>query len=171
MRWLLLAAIALWTAPCFAQWGKPLADLNAYKSDSNSLKNPYGAGSPYKTDGLKNPYSSYGSPYSNYSATNPYATNPPKIYSQSGQYHGELSANKYLPDSTSNKYGYYGSKYSSESINNPYGAGSPYNQSPLYVYPAKRKSHRADSIKRVQEYKKQSRARNYARLRARAVRK
>ena len=126
MRLLLIVAF-LWTAPCFAQWGKPLADLNAYKSDSNSLNNPYGAGSPYKTDGLKNPYSSYGSPYSNYSATNPYANNPPKIYSQSGKYHGELSANKYRSDSTSNKYRYYGSKYSSESINNPYGAGSPYN--------------------------------------------
>jgi hypothetical protein len=42
--------------------------------DTNCLDNPYGAGSPYKSDGLMNPYSQYGSKYSNKSWTNPYAT-------------------------------------------------------------------------------------------------
>jgi hypothetical protein len=42
--------------------------------DYDCLNNPYGAGSPYKPDGLMNPYSRYGSPYSNDSWTNPYAT-------------------------------------------------------------------------------------------------
>jgi hypothetical protein len=42
--------------------------------DPNSLANPYGAGSPYKADGLMNPYSQYGSPYSSKSWRNPYAT-------------------------------------------------------------------------------------------------
>jgi hypothetical protein len=41
--------------------------------DPNCLNNPYGAGSPYKSDGLMNPYSQYGSRYSNQSWTNPYA--------------------------------------------------------------------------------------------------
>ena len=54
--------------------------------DINCLNNPYGAGSPYKPDGLMNPYSKYGSPYSNQSWTNPYATNPPKIYDKFGLY-------------------------------------------------------------------------------------
>jgi len=45
--------------------------------DPNCLDNPYGAGSPYKPDGLMNPYSQNGSPYSNRSWTNPYATNAP----------------------------------------------------------------------------------------------
>ena len=99
--------------------------------DENCLDNPYGAGSPYKSDGLINPYSQYGSPYSNKSWNNPYATDAPKIYSQDGEYRGRLSTNPYDADSTSNPYGQYGSPYSSDSINNPYGAGAEEN----YVVP------------------------------------
>lgn len=113
---------------------QPLADLNANRYDPNSLSNPYGAGSPYKTDGLMNPYSQQGSRYSNDSWTNPYATNAPKIYSD-GKYLGRLSENRFDPDSTSNPYSRYGSRYSPDSINNPYGAGSPYATQPIYVYP------------------------------------
>jgi hypothetical protein len=49
-----------------------------------------------------NPYSQYGSPYSNKSWANPYATDPPKLYDQGGNYRGRLSTNPYLPDSTAN---------------------------------------------------------------------
>ena len=103
----------------------------------NSLGNPYGAGSPYKPDGLMNPYSQYGSPYSSKSWQNPYATDTPKLYDSQGNYRGKLSSNPYDADSTANPYGKYGSKYSSESINNPYGAGNPYNSEPIYVVPSK----------------------------------
>ncbi|MEQ1935194.1 MAG: hypothetical protein ABL962_15140 [Fimbriimonadaceae bacterium] len=82
-----------------------------------------------------NPYSQYGSPYSNKSWTNPHATNAPKLYGSDGRYLGRLSSNPYAPDSTSNPYGKYGSKYSPTSINNPFGAGSPYSSSPIYVAP------------------------------------
>jgi hypothetical protein len=112
-----------------------LGSYSANRYDPDSLSNPYGAGSPYKADGLMNPYSQYGSRYSNKSWTNPYATDAPKIYSEDGTYHGRLSTNKYDPDSTSNPYGRYGSKYSSESINNPYGAGNPYSGTKYYVAP------------------------------------
>jgi hypothetical protein len=112
-----------------------LGSYSASRYDPDSLSNPYGAGSPYKADGLLNPYSQYGSRYSNKSWTNPYATDAPKIYSEDGTYHGRLSTNKYDPDSTSNPYGRYGSKYSSESINNPYGAGNPYSGTKYYVAP------------------------------------
>lgn len=104
--------------------------------DANCLNNPYGAGNPYKSDGLMNPYSQYGSQYSNKSWTNPYATDAPKLYDGNGNYRGRLSANPYDPDSTSNPYGRYGSKYSPDSINNPYGAGNPYSQTPVYVVPS-----------------------------------
>ena len=114
---------------------QPLADLRANRYDSNSLHNPYGAGSRYRSDGLMNPYSQYGSPYSNDSWRNPYATNPPRIYSGSGRYYGEFSTNRFAPDSTSNRYGRYGSRFSPDSVNNPYGAGSRYLQQPLYVWP------------------------------------
>ncbi len=88
--------------------------------DHDCLNNPYGAGSPYKPDGLLNPHSEYGSPYSNKSWSNPYATDAPKIYDSQGNYKGRLSTNPYDPDSTSNPYGKYGNPYSPDSINNPY---------------------------------------------------
>ncbi|MCP9438303.1 MAG: hypothetical protein NHB36_00275 [Nitrospira sp.] len=105
--------------------------------DPNCLNNPYGAGSRYKADGLMNPYSQYGSKYSNKSWTNPYATDAPKLYDRQGNYRGRLSTNPYDPDSTSNPYGRYGSKYSPDSINNPYGAGNPYSRDPIYVVPSR----------------------------------
>ena len=104
--------------------------------DANCINNPYGAGSPYKSDGLMNPYSQYGSQYSNKSWTNQYATDAPKLYDSQGSYRGKLSTNPYDADSVSNPYGRYGSKYSSDSINNPYGAGNPYSNDPIYVVPS-----------------------------------
>ena len=115
----------------------PLGVLNANRYDPDSLANPYGAGSPYKTDGLMNPYSEYGSKYSSKSWTNPYATNTPKLYDSQGNYRGKLSTNRYDPDSVSNPYGRYGNPYSPDSINNPYGAGNPYSSTPIYVVPSK----------------------------------
>ncbi|BEQ13136.1 hypothetical protein [Desulfoferula mesophila] len=112
------------------------AALAACPYDPDCLNNPFGAGSPYKPDGLMNPYSEYGSPYSNKSWTNPYATNPPKLYDSKGKYRGRLSVNPNLPDSTSNPYGRYGNPYSSESINNPYGPGNPFSDEKIYVVPA-----------------------------------
>src|SRR5574338_329970 len=105
--------------------------------DPRCLNNPYGAGNRYKADGLNNPYSQYGSQYSNKSHTNPYATDAPKLYDNQGNYRGRLSANPYDPDSTSNPNGRYGSRYSPDSINNPYGTGNPYNPRPIYVVPSR----------------------------------
>jgi len=105
--------------------------------DPRCLNNPYGAGSPYKPDGLMNPYSPYGSPYSNESHTNPYATDAPRLYDSQGQYRGRLSNNPYEPDSVANPYGQYGNPYSPNSINNPYGAGNRYNPNPIYVVPSR----------------------------------
>jgi hypothetical protein len=85
------------------------------------------------SDRLMNPYSRYGSAYSNDSWRNPYATNPTRLSNG-----GELSANPYRKDATSNPYGRYGSPYSSNSVNNPYGAGNPYLNRPLYVFPSSR---------------------------------
>jgi hypothetical protein len=78
---------------------------------------------------LTNPFGPYGSSFNNQSATNPFATDAPRLYDQQGNYRGKLSTNLYDPDSTSNPYGRYGSPFSPDSINNPYGAGSPYNPS------------------------------------------
>ena len=117
-------------------FGLPSVSLAVCPYDPDCLDNPYGAGSPYKSDGLMNPYSEYGSPYSNKSWTNPYATDAPKIYDEQGNYRGKLSTNPYDPDSVSNPYGEYGSPYSSESLNNPYGAGNPYSNEEFHVVPS-----------------------------------
>jgi hypothetical protein len=84
-----------------------------------------------------NPYSQYGSKYSNKSWTNPYATDAPKLYDSQGNYRGKLSTNRFDPDSVSNPYGRYGNPYSPDSVRNPYGAGNPYSSTPIYVVPSK----------------------------------
>src|SRR4030067_2873130 len=89
----------------FLAVGTPAIAFAACTYDPNCLNNPYGAGSPYKSDGLNNPHSQYGSPYSNKSWNNPYATDAPKLYDSQGNYRGRLSTNPYDPDSTSNPYG------------------------------------------------------------------
>ena len=90
----------------------------------------------YATIGLMNPYSQYGSPYSNKSWRNPYATDAPNLYDGQRNYWGSMSTNPYDPDSVSNPYGRYGNPYSADSINNPYGAGNPYSTEPIFVVPS-----------------------------------
>jgi hypothetical protein len=51
-----------------------LGELSANTYNPDSTSNPFGAGSPFKSYGLNNPFSPYGSPFSNQSATNPFAT-------------------------------------------------------------------------------------------------
>jgi hypothetical protein len=132
----LLAVVLVAQVASAAIHGSGQRSQSVHRYAPNSLANPYGAGSPYKADGLMNPYSRYGSPYSNQSWRNPYATDAPRLY-QGGQYRGRWSANRYDPDSTSNPYGQYGSPYSPDSINNPYGAGSPYSPDPIRVRPSR----------------------------------
>ena len=93
-----------------------LGQLSANPYNPDSIANPYGAGSPYKADGVNNRYGVYGSPYSPKSATNPHATQPPKLYDAQGNYRGELSANRYAPDSISNFYGRYEDTKSIQSV-------------------------------------------------------
>ena len=56
-----------------------LCKLSANPFNPDSTSNPFGAGSPFKPDGINNPFSPYGSPLSNQSATNPYATDAPRL--------------------------------------------------------------------------------------------
>ena len=50
---------------------------NTYVLDSTAI--PFGAGSPFQPDGINYPFSPYGSPFSNQSATNPFATDAPRL--------------------------------------------------------------------------------------------
>jgi hypothetical protein len=137
MRSLVILLVLLFSAQCYGQisvGGRSRADIRANKYDFNSLSNPYGAGSRFKSDGLNNSFSQHGSRYSNDSWKNPHATNAPKLHSKDA-YLGRFSANRFDVDSTSNRFGQYGSKYSADSINNPYGAGNRYSSQPILVYP------------------------------------
>jgi hypothetical protein len=103
-----------------------LGNLSANPYNFESSSNPFGKGSPFAPNGINNPFSPYGSPFSNQSATNPFATAAPRLYDQQGNYRGKLSANPYDPDSTGNPFGRYGSPFSPDSMNNQFGAGSPF---------------------------------------------
>ena len=104
-----------------------LGRFSANPHQPNSTSKPEGpAGAAFTNTSVNNPSSRYGSPHSNQSATNPFATEAPKLYDSSGKYRGRLSANPYDPDSISNPFGRYGSKFSPDSINNRYGAGNPH---------------------------------------------
>jgi hypothetical protein len=72
---------------------------------------------------------------SNRSATNPYATDTPRLYDQEDAYRGKLRTNPYDPDSVSNLYGRYGNPSFTDSLNNRFGAGNPYkSDSPTNPY-------------------------------------
>lgn len=115
--------------------GSYLGNFSANPFDYDSTANQFGKGSPFAPNGINNPFSPYGSPFSNQSATNPFATAAPKLYDQEGNYRGKLSANPFDQDSTSNRFGRYGSPFSGESINNPFGPGNPFrNDSPNNPY-------------------------------------
>jgi len=106
-----------------------LGNLSANEFDPNSVANPFGAGNLFSPNSVTNEFGRYGSPYSNQSATNPYASEAPRLYDQQGNYRGKLSTNPYDPDSASNPYSRYASPFSPDPINNPFSAGNPYSPS------------------------------------------
>lgn len=132
MKTTLILVLILLCSSALAQ--QPLGTLRTNQFDTSSVSNPFGAGSPFKSNGLLNPFSRYGSPHSPYSWSNPFATSAPRLY-QGGKYRGRLSTNRFDLDSTSNPFGRYGSPFSPESINNPFGAGSPFATKPIQVWP------------------------------------
>ena len=112
----------------FGVWASAenLGKLSANPFDPESTSNPFGAGSPFRQNSINNRFGPYGSLFSPRSATNPYATDTPRLYDSQGNYRGRLSTNQFDPDSISNPFGRYGSPFSQESINNPFGAGNPF---------------------------------------------
>lgn len=89
---LLLALLLLIPLTVQAEY---LGNLSANEFDVNSTANSNGAGNPYSPNSITNEFGIYGSPYSNQSATNAYATDPPQLYDQQGNYRGKLSTNQY----------------------------------------------------------------------------
>lgn len=68
--------------------------------DSDGIWNPYGSyGSEYSRNSIWNQYGDYGSAYSSESAFNEYATKPPIIVDDSGKFFGYLTTNEYTKNS------------------------------------------------------------------------
>ena len=103
-----------------------IGNLSTNPFGPDSTSNSFGAGNPLDAISINNPFGTYGNPYSNRSATNPFATDAPKLYDSRGSYRGRLSTNPYDPESVSNPFGRYGSEFSPDSISNPFGAGNPF---------------------------------------------
>ena len=70
MRIIFLLLLLILPLPPFVH-AEDLGELSTNPFNPDSTSNSFGAGSPFKPDGLNNPFSPYGSPFSNQSATNP----------------------------------------------------------------------------------------------------
>jgi hypothetical protein len=71
-----------------------LGCLTCSEYSSDSVHNEYGFGNPYGQT-IFNGYSQFGSPYSTYSACNPYASDPPVVVDEDGEFYGRLTLNRY----------------------------------------------------------------------------
>ena len=81
-----------------------LGCLNCSEYATDSVTNSYGPhGSAYASESIFNHYSEYGFAYSTYGACNPYASDPPVIVDESGNYYGRLTLNEYHPEISSGK--------------------------------------------------------------------
>jgi hypothetical protein len=83
-----------------------LGCLSCSEYATDSIMNSYGThGSAYSIESIWNHYSEFGSAYSMYGACNPYASDPPVIVDQGGNYYGRLTVNQYHPErGTGTKY-------------------------------------------------------------------
>jgi hypothetical protein len=76
-----------------------LGCLSCSEYASESVLNQYGRyGSAYQSESIFNRFGSFGSRYSQYSPCNPYASDPPVIVDENGQYYGRLTVNAYRSD-------------------------------------------------------------------------
>ena len=87
--------ISLYGGPDHATY---LGCVNCSRSDSESVLNALGPYGRYDSGtSIANPSSAFGSPYSEYSACNLFATDPPIIVDDQGNYYGRLSVNLSQP--------------------------------------------------------------------------
>ena len=78
-----------------------LGCISCSEYETDSITNEYGKyGSRYATNSIWNVYGTFGSQYSQYSWRNPYATNPPVIVDQDGDFYGHFTVNEYFVNRT-----------------------------------------------------------------------
>ena len=78
-----------------------LGCLSCSGYDSESVFNDYGPhGGPYSVNSIHNPYGQFGSAYSIYGACNPFASDPPVIVDERGNFYGRLTVNRFHPQAS-----------------------------------------------------------------------
>jgi hypothetical protein len=76
-----------------------LGCLSCSRYASDSVFNTSGSyGNAYASDSIFNKYGQFGSRYGAYSACNPYASDPPVVVDDAGDYYGRLTINRYNSD-------------------------------------------------------------------------
>ena len=87
-----------------SDYKKYLGCLNCSKFSSDSIHNEFGQhGSKFSTISINNQFGQYGSQFSQLSPCNAYATNPPAIVDDTGNFYGYLTLNKFLSQATDNQ--------------------------------------------------------------------
>jgi hypothetical protein len=75
-----------------------LGCLSCNEFASDSVLNEFGhSGSQFSSESIFNHFSQYGSEFSRYSACNSYASDPPVIVDENGNYYGRLTLNLLHP--------------------------------------------------------------------------
>jgi hypothetical protein len=75
-----------------------LGCLSCSAYDSDAVLNTYGDhGSHYSDESIFDPYGDFGGHYSSNSPCNSYASDPPVVVDEEGNYYGELTVNDYRP--------------------------------------------------------------------------
>ena len=76
-----------------------LGCLNCSEYASDSVFNEISDyGSEFSSESILNSFSDYGSEFSDYSACNDYASDPPVIVDESGNFYGRLTINDFNPE-------------------------------------------------------------------------
>jgi hypothetical protein len=71
-----------------------LGCLSCSEYATDSVHNKFSKyGSEFQTDSIFNPFGRFGSPFSNFSACSQFATEPPVIVDQQGNFYGRLTLN------------------------------------------------------------------------------
>lgn len=76
-----------------------LGCISCSEYEADSVHNEYGLyGSAYSATSIFNDYGQYGSAYSMYSVCSEYATDPPVVVDDAGNFYGRLTRNAFLRD-------------------------------------------------------------------------
>ena len=79
-----------------------LGCLTCLDADPESIFNEFGQFGRFASPSMMNDFDQYGSAFSTLSACNAYASDPPRVFDQDGNYYGTLSVNRFAVDRITN---------------------------------------------------------------------